>query len=60
MLEALRVNGRRTLTDLQQVTGLPESAVRKRLDQLRATGVPHIAVEYDHDHSARASRHWSG
>ncbi|WP_408052320.1 Lrp/AsnC family transcriptional regulator [Streptomyces sp. HO565] len=49
MLEALRVDGRATRTDLQRVTGLSETAVRKRLDRPRATGVPHIAVEYDHE-----------
>ncbi|MFD8541752.1 Lrp/AsnC family transcriptional regulator [Streptomyces rubrogriseus] len=49
MLEALRIDGRATLTDLQRVTGLSETAVRRRLDRLRATGVLHIAVEYDHE-----------
>ncbi|WP_318216569.1 Lrp/AsnC family transcriptional regulator [Streptomyces sp. SCL15-6] len=49
MLEALRVDGRATLTDLQRVTSLSETAVRKRLDRLRATVVLHIAVEYDHE-----------
>ncbi|MEU7212654.1 Lrp/AsnC family transcriptional regulator [Streptomyces sp. NPDC044989] len=49
MLEALRIDGRATLTDLQRVTGMSETAVRKRLDRLRAAGVRHIAAEYDHE-----------
>ncbi|WP_226030690.1 Lrp/AsnC family transcriptional regulator [Streptomyces hyderabadensis] len=49
VLELLHTDGRATLTELQRATGLSETAVRKRLDRLRATGVLHIAVEYDHE-----------
>ncbi|WP_369261164.1 Lrp/AsnC family transcriptional regulator [Streptomyces sp. R35] len=49
LLEALRRDGRATLTDLQGATGLSETAVKKRLDRLRATGVLYLAVEYDHE-----------
>lgn len=49
LLEALRRDGRATLTDLQGASGLSETAVKKRLDRLRATGVLYLAVEYDHE-----------
>ncbi|WP_327430745.1 Lrp/AsnC family transcriptional regulator [Streptomyces sp. NBC_01236] len=49
LLEALRRDGRATLTDLQGATGLSETAVKKRLERLRATGVLYLAVEYDHE-----------
>ncbi|WP_308401266.1 Lrp/AsnC family transcriptional regulator [Streptomyces sp. AC512_CC834] len=49
MLEALRRDGRATLTELQSVTGLSETAAKKRLERLRTTGVLHLAVEYDHE-----------
>jgi DNA-binding Lrp family transcriptional regulator len=34
---------------LQAATGQSESAVRRRLDRLRDTGVLYLAVEYDHE-----------
>ncbi|WP_373903104.1 Lrp/AsnC family transcriptional regulator [Streptomyces sp. MMCC 100] len=49
VLEALRRDGRATLTELQSATGLSETAVKKRLERLRGTGVLHLAVEYDHE-----------
>ncbi|MFG3109692.1 Lrp/AsnC family transcriptional regulator [Streptomyces tendae] len=49
VLEALRRDGRATLTELQSVTGLSETATKKRLERLRGTGVLHLAVEYDHE-----------
>ncbi|MFI8201584.1 Lrp/AsnC family transcriptional regulator [Streptomyces sp. NPDC085937] len=49
MLELLRADGRAGSAELQRATGRSETAVRKRLDRLRAAGVLHIAVEYDHE-----------
>jgi DNA-binding Lrp family transcriptional regulator len=49
VLETLRHDGRAPLTDLQRATGLSETAVKKRLERLRATGVLYLAVEYDHE-----------
>ncbi|WP_371101045.1 Lrp/AsnC family transcriptional regulator [Streptomyces sp. PU_AKi4] len=44
---ALRRDGRASLTEPQKVTGLSETAVKRRLERLRGTGVLHLAVEYD-------------
>ncbi|MCP3767887.1 Lrp/AsnC family transcriptional regulator [Streptomyces sp. MAR25Y5] len=49
LLETLHRDGRAPLTGLQSATGLSETAVRKRLERLRGTGVLHLAVEYDHE-----------
>jgi DNA-binding Lrp family transcriptional regulator len=49
MLAVLGRDGRASLTEMQTATGLSERAVKKRLDRLRATGVLHLAVEYDHE-----------
>ncbi|MFF4863909.1 Lrp/AsnC family transcriptional regulator [Streptomyces sp. NPDC001231] len=46
MLEVLRRQGRSPLTDLQAAAGLSETAVKKRLERLRSTGVLYFAVEY--------------
>jgi DNA-binding Lrp family transcriptional regulator len=44
---ALRRDGRASLTEPQKVTGLSETAVKRRLERLRGTGVLYLAVEYD-------------
>ncbi|WP_395758404.1 Lrp/AsnC family transcriptional regulator [Streptomyces althioticus] len=49
MLQLLRVDGRAGAAELQRATGRSEAAVRRRLERLRATGVLHIAVEFDHE-----------
>ncbi|MEU5318617.1 Lrp/AsnC family transcriptional regulator [Streptomyces sp. NPDC021056] len=48
LLALLRRDGRATLTDLQNATGQPESAVKRRLEALRSTGVLYFDVQYDH------------
>ncbi|MEU2283017.1 Lrp/AsnC family transcriptional regulator [Streptomyces sp. NPDC013178] len=50
LLGALGRDGRASLTELQASTGLPESAVRRRLDSLRSTGVLYLDVQFDHEH----------
>ena len=49
VLEALRRDGRATLTEFRTATGLSEAVARRRPEQLRATEVLHLAVEYDHE-----------
>lgn len=49
LLAALRRDGRAPLTELGQVTGQSEPAVRRRLERLRSTGVLHYTVQMDHD-----------
>ncbi|MFJ8862805.1 Lrp/AsnC family transcriptional regulator [Streptomyces sp. NPDC102451] len=49
MLEVLRRDGRATLTELQDATGLSETVARRRLERLRASGVLYLAIEYDHE-----------
>jgi DNA-binding Lrp family transcriptional regulator len=48
LLALLARDGRTTLNALQTATGQPESAVRRRLDRLRSTGVLYFGVQYDH------------
>ncbi|SCF68607.1 Lrp/AsnC family transcriptional regulator [Streptomyces sp. Ncost-T10-10d] len=48
LLALLSRDGRSTLSTLQTVTGQPESAVKRRLDRLRSTGVLYFDVQYDH------------
>ncbi|MFJ4716724.1 Lrp/AsnC family transcriptional regulator [Streptomyces sp. NPDC088785] len=47
LLAALRHDGRATYPELQRATGRSESAVRRRLGQLLASGALFIDVEYD-------------
>ncbi|MER5756632.1 Lrp/AsnC family transcriptional regulator [Streptomyces sp. NPDC002088] len=49
MLDVLRRDGRATLTELQAATGLSDNVLKRRLENLRSTGVLHLAVEYDHE-----------
>lgn len=49
MLDVLRHDGRAPLTELQAAGGLSETAAKRRLERLRATGVLYLAVEYDHE-----------
>ncbi|MFF3332955.1 Lrp/AsnC family transcriptional regulator [Streptomyces sp. NPDC002888] len=49
LLAVLRRDGRATLTDLQKSTGQSESAVKRRLDTLRSTGVLYFDVQYDQE-----------
>lgn len=44
---APRRDGRASLTEPQKVTGLSETAVKRRLERLRGTGVLYLAVEHD-------------
>ncbi|MEU6802614.1 Lrp/AsnC family transcriptional regulator [Streptomyces neyagawaensis] len=48
LLALLGRDGRTTLSALQTATGQPESAVKRRLDRLRSTGVLYFGVQYDH------------
>ncbi|MFI9169183.1 Lrp/AsnC family transcriptional regulator [Streptomyces lincolnensis] len=48
LLAMVRRDGRATLTDLQKATGQSESAVTRRLENLRSTGVLYFDVQYDH------------
>lgn len=56
LLAVLRHDGRATLTELQAITGLSESAVNRRLDHLRASGVLYLGVQYDHEPLGRDIR----
>ncbi|MEU5979816.1 AsnC family transcriptional regulator [Streptomyces sp. NPDC047315] len=47
LLAVLHHDGRATSTELQASTGLSESVVKQRLEQLRATGVLYFTVQYD-------------
>ncbi|MEU0841522.1 Lrp/AsnC family transcriptional regulator [Streptomyces sp. NPDC005962] len=49
LLALLRRDGRATLTDLQRVTGQSESAVKRRLETLRSSGVLYFDLQYDHE-----------
>ncbi|MCX5115162.1 hypothetical protein OOK13_43325 [Streptomyces sp. NBC_00378] len=44
MLNVLQLDGRASLTELQTVGGLSETAAKRRQERLRATGVLHLAV----------------
>ncbi|MFJ9587799.1 Lrp/AsnC family transcriptional regulator [Streptomyces acidicola] len=48
LLLLLARDGRTTLSALQTATGRPESAVKRRLGQLRSTGALYFDVQYDH------------
>ncbi|GAA2295052.1 Lrp/AsnC family transcriptional regulator [Streptomyces hawaiiensis] len=50
LLAVLSRDGRAPLTELQARTDLPESAVKRRLDRLRSTGVLYLDVQFDHEH----------
>ncbi|PNG19971.1 Lrp/AsnC family transcriptional regulator [Streptomyces cahuitamycinicus] len=50
LLAALARDGRAPLTELQATTGLSESAVRRRLDRLRSTGILYLDVQFDKEH----------
>jgi len=47
LLGLLREDGRATLTELQDATGLTESVVTRRLERLRTTGVLYFDVQHD-------------
>lgn len=49
LLTVLGRDGRAPLTELQAATGLPESAVRRRLGRLRSSGVLYLDVQFDHE-----------
>lgn len=46
LLKELRRDGRATFSDLQNSTGQPEAAVRRRLERLRSTGVLYFDVQH--------------
>ena len=50
LLAVLSRDGRAPLTELQARTNLPESAVKRRLDRLRSTGVLYLDVQFNHEH----------
>jgi len=47
LLDALAADGRTSVPDLAAATGWSESAVRRRLDQLRRSGALLIQLEFD-------------
>ncbi|MEV1019443.1 AsnC family transcriptional regulator [Streptomyces sp. NPDC050264] len=47
LLAVLKEHGRATYPELQRATGTSESAVKRRLAQLRASGALYIDLEYD-------------
>ncbi|WP_269858861.1 Lrp/AsnC family transcriptional regulator [Streptomyces sp. RPT161] len=47
LLAALERDGRTPVTELRKVTGQSESAVRRRLEQLRRSGVLFVDVQFD-------------
>ncbi|WP_261991416.1 Lrp/AsnC family transcriptional regulator [Streptomyces sp. OR43] len=49
MLNVLQRDGRAPLSQLQAAGGLSETAAKRRLERLRASGVLYLAVEYDHE-----------
>ncbi|MEV0643345.1 Lrp/AsnC family transcriptional regulator [Streptomyces sp. NPDC050619] len=49
LLAMLRRDGRATLTELQKATDQSESAVKRRLETLRSTGVLYFDVQHDHE-----------
>ncbi|MEU8909252.1 Lrp/AsnC family transcriptional regulator [Streptomyces mirabilis] len=50
LLAVLSRDGRAPLTELQARTNLPESAVKRRLDRLRSTGVLYLDVQFNHEY----------
>ena len=46
LLDVLRRDGRATVPELQAASGLPENAVRRRLDYLQGSGVLYFGVQY--------------
>ncbi|WP_329125442.1 Lrp/AsnC family transcriptional regulator [Streptomyces sp. NBC_01465] len=50
LIAALKRDGRATFADLQKATGRSESAVRRRLDQLLASGALFVDVQFDSEH----------
>ncbi|MET7695868.1 Lrp/AsnC family transcriptional regulator [Streptomyces sp. NPDC005483] len=50
LLAVLSRDGRAPLTELQARTNLPESAVRRRQDRLRSTGVLYLDVQFNHEY----------
>ncbi|MFI6700219.1 Lrp/AsnC family transcriptional regulator [Streptomyces sp. NPDC050509] len=49
LLAVLQRDGRATLTELQSATSLTESVVKRRLENLKATGVLYFDIEHDHE-----------
>ncbi|MGI5403909.1 AsnC family transcriptional regulator [Streptomyces sp. CA-135486] len=49
LVTALEADGRASFPELQKATGRSESAVRRRLDQLRRSGALFIDVQFDTD-----------
>lgn len=49
LLAVLGRDGRASLTELQASTGLSESAVRRRLDRLRSSGILYLDVQFDRE-----------
>ncbi|MEU6549236.1 Lrp/AsnC family transcriptional regulator [Streptomyces sp. NPDC046915] len=49
LLDVLRRDGRASLTELQAATGLSEPVVKRRLADLRATGLLYFDVQHDHE-----------
>ncbi|WP_413756651.1 Lrp/AsnC family transcriptional regulator [Streptomyces sp. MMBL 11-3] len=49
LLAVLRRDGRTPLTELQTSTGQTESAVKRRLDRLRSSGILYFDVQHDRD-----------
>ncbi|MDJ0344315.1 Lrp/AsnC family transcriptional regulator [Streptomyces sp. H10-C2] len=47
LIDALSRDGRATYPELQQATGLSESAAKRRLEQLRRTGALFIDIQFD-------------
>lgn len=47
LIDALGRDGRATYPELQQLTGLSESAVKRRLEQLRRSGALFVDVQFD-------------
>ncbi|MBO0515217.1 Lrp/AsnC family transcriptional regulator [Streptomyces beijiangensis] len=50
LVAALKSDGRATFAELQKATGRSESAVRRRLDQLLASGALFVDVQFDAEH----------
>ncbi|MFB7943346.1 Lrp/AsnC family transcriptional regulator [Kitasatospora phosalacinea] len=48
LLDVLARDGRAPVIELQAGTGLSESAVRRRLERLRSTGVLYLDVQFNH------------
>jgi DNA-binding Lrp family transcriptional regulator len=56
LIAALARDGRMPVTELRKVTQQSESAVRRRLEQLRRTGAVFIDVEYDSGLTGQATQ----